>query len=299
MRLAPGGAGLHDPVELEGEVGQRLPDAVVEVAGDAGALLVGAHRAETSEPSGVVDGEGGGLHEASQELDIAAGEVVGVGVLDGQESDDRPTGRQHGVEPRRGAGREPRATVGEQVLLAHQAAEAGGAGERAREVLLGDHVGRAGALTPEEVPATVRVVQHQDGHRVEHEELPELLHGGVEHLVDVERGRKGLGDVVQLVQQGVGIGEATEAIHGEDLPLVGLARHAAGVAGHHGDEEHLHAPLDRGAGVVLDEGQVPRAQGSVTATSDTTAMRRPNPNPRANPATATAVSSENASGDSQ
>ena len=244
---------LDDPVELEGEVGQRLPDAVVEVAGDAGALLVGTHRAEAPEPSGVVDGERGGLHEAGQQLDVAAGEVVGVGVLDGQESDDRPARRQHGVEPRRGAGREPRTPVGQQVLLAHQAAEAGGAGERAREVLRRDHVGRAGALTPEEVPATVGVVEHQDGHRVEHEELPELLHGGVEHLVDVERGRKGLGDVVQLVQQRVGIGEAAEAIHGQDLPLVGLAGHAAGVAGHQGDEEHLHAPLDRGAGVVLDE----------------------------------------------
>ena len=37
----------------------------------------------------------------------------------------------------------------------------------------------------------------------------------------------------------------------------------------------------------------------MTATSDTAAMRRPKPNPRAKPATATAVSSEKASGDSQ
>ena len=32
--------GLDDAVELEGEVGDRLTDAVVQVAGDAGAFLV-------------------------------------------------------------------------------------------------------------------------------------------------------------------------------------------------------------------------------------------------------------------
>ncbi len=42
-----------------------------------------------------------------------------------------------------------------------------------------------------------------------------------------------------------------------------------------------------------------RAHGSVTATIDAMAMRVPNPNPRAKPPTATAVSTEKASGDSQ
>ena len=55
--LAPALAG-HDAVELEGQVGERLADAVVQVTGDAGALLVGADGAEPGEPAGVVDGQG-------------------------------------------------------------------------------------------------------------------------------------------------------------------------------------------------------------------------------------------------
>ena len=56
---------LDDPVELEGQVGERLADAVVQVAGDAGALLVGADGAEPAEPAGVVDGQGDRLDEAA------------------------------------------------------------------------------------------------------------------------------------------------------------------------------------------------------------------------------------------
>ena len=69
-------AGLDDPVELEGEVGERLADAVVEVAGDAVALLLGADGAEPAEPAGVVDGEGRRLDEPVEQLDVAVGEVV-------------------------------------------------------------------------------------------------------------------------------------------------------------------------------------------------------------------------------
>ena len=47
--------GLDDAVELERQVGERLPDAVVQVTGDAGALLVGADGAQAAEPAGVVD----------------------------------------------------------------------------------------------------------------------------------------------------------------------------------------------------------------------------------------------------
>ena len=72
-------AARDDAVELEGQVGERLADAVVEVAGDAGALLVGADGAQAAEPAGVVDGQGRGLDEALEQLDVAAGEVVGVG----------------------------------------------------------------------------------------------------------------------------------------------------------------------------------------------------------------------------
>ena len=54
----------HDPVELEGQVGQGLADAVVQVAGDPRALLVGADGAQPAEPAGVVDGQGDRLDEA-------------------------------------------------------------------------------------------------------------------------------------------------------------------------------------------------------------------------------------------
>ena len=101
------------------------------------------------------------------------------------------------------------------------------------------------------VPAQVGVVEHEEGDGVELEQLPELAHGGVEHLVEVERRRQGLGDLVELVEQGVGVGEPAEAVHGEDLALVGLAGDAAGVAGDEGDEQHLHRPLHRRAEVVL------------------------------------------------
>ena len=69
--VAAAGAVLDDAVELEGEVGERLADAVVQVAGDAGALLVGADGAEAAEPAGVVDGQGGRLDEAGEQLDVA------------------------------------------------------------------------------------------------------------------------------------------------------------------------------------------------------------------------------------
>ena len=112
---------LDDAVELEGQVGERLADAVVEVAGDAGALLVGADGAQAAEPAGVVDGEGGGLDEAGEQLDVRSGEVVGLAVLDRDQADRRaPCGRTaYRPEPAIG---EPRPPGGEEVLLADEAA---------------------------------------------------------------------------------------------------------------------------------------------------------------------------------
>ena len=57
-----------DAVEPEGQVGERLADAVVQVAGDAGALLVGADGAQPGEPAGVVDGQGRRLDEPVEQL---------------------------------------------------------------------------------------------------------------------------------------------------------------------------------------------------------------------------------------
>ncbi len=45
------------PLELEGDVGERLGDAVVQVAGDPGPFGFGAEHPQTAEPLGVVDRE--------------------------------------------------------------------------------------------------------------------------------------------------------------------------------------------------------------------------------------------------
>ena len=66
--------GSDDAVELEGEVRERLADAIVQVTGDAGALLVGADRAQAVEPPGVVDRERGRLDEPVEQLEVAGGE---------------------------------------------------------------------------------------------------------------------------------------------------------------------------------------------------------------------------------
>ena len=56
-------------LELEGDVGERLRDAVVELAGDAGPFGFGAEGAQAPEPAGVVDGE---CEQARQALDEVA-----------------------------------------------------------------------------------------------------------------------------------------------------------------------------------------------------------------------------------
>ena len=149
------------------------------------------------------------------------------------------------------------------------------------------------------MPPQVGVVQDEQRDGVEVEELPQLAHRRVEHLVEVERGGQRLGDLVQLVEQGVGVGQAAQAVEGQDLALVGLARDAAGVAGDEGDEQDLDRPLQRTVRASSSAKVGSSAHGRLTATIATAAIRRPKPNPRANPATATAVSIEKASGESQ
>ena len=162
------------------------------------------------------------------------------------------------------------------------------------------HVGgRPAPLSPHGVPALVGVVTQDDGERVVVEQVAELGACGVEHLVEVERGGERLGDLVQLVEQRVGVGQATDLVEGRGLALLGLAGDPPGVAGDERDEQDLHGPLHRRCGRRRRRRSGSRAQGMLTAMIDATAMRRPNPNPRANPATATAVSIEKASGDSQ
>ena len=73
---------------------------------------------------------------------------------------------------------------------------------------------------------------------------------------------------MQLEEQGVGVGEPAEAVHRQALALIGLTGDPAGVAGDERDEEHLHRPLDGGAGVVVEKAGS-RAHGMLTARIDT------------------------------
>src|SRR3546814_11460714 len=74
-------------------------------------------------------------------------------------------------------------------------------------------------------------------------ELLQLLVGGIEHLAEIERGGQRLGDLVELVQEGVGVGQAAQAIHRDPLALVGPTRDSAGVAGHPRDGHDPRGPL--------------------------------------------------------
>ena len=131
-----------------------------------------------------------------------------VAVLDRQESDDRPAcraARRRGPTTSSGTcpGPPPARRFCSLTRLRRRRARA----EGRREVVGGDDARRPGALAPERVPPQVGVVEHEERHRVELEQLPELIHRGVEHLVEVEGRRQRLGDLVQLEQEGVGVGE--------------------------------------------------------------------------------------------
>ena len=136
--------GPHDAIELERQVRQGLADAVVQVAGDAGALLVRADGAQPVEPAGVVDGEGGGLDEAVQELEVACREGVVLGALDRDQPDQGAPGPQRRVDARAGARRQARPTGLEQVRLVHAGRDAPwpGAGE-AGDRWVGERSGHA------------------------------------------------------------------------------------------------------------------------------------------------------------
>ena len=72
--ILPGVFTIDYSIELERQVGERLPDVVVKIASDARPLLVGPDGAEAAEPPGVVDGEGHRLDEAVEQLDVSSAE---------------------------------------------------------------------------------------------------------------------------------------------------------------------------------------------------------------------------------
>ena len=63
---------VRQPVELEADVGEGLRGAVVQVAGDAGPLGLGAEGAQPAEPAGVVDRERQARRDPGEELGVVA-----------------------------------------------------------------------------------------------------------------------------------------------------------------------------------------------------------------------------------
>ena len=96
-RFAP--LGCRDrAVDLEAEVRERRPDVVVQVAGDAVALLVGGHDAEALEQPGVVDGDAERFGEPVEDLGLLLTEVVRLERLDSDQSDHRAARSQRRVQ---------------------------------------------------------------------------------------------------------------------------------------------------------------------------------------------------------
>ena len=118
--------GLHEAIELEGEVGERLADAVVEVAGDPVALLLGADGAQATEPPGVVEGEGGGSTKPSSSSTSRSVKCSATSCSMATRPITAPRAGQHGADARPDGPAQPRAAGGEQVVLAD-----GGRGARA------------------------------------------------------------------------------------------------------------------------------------------------------------------------
>ncbi len=203
---------LRDAVELEGEVGEGLTGAVVEVLGDAAALLVGAQRAEPTEPAGVVDGEGGRVDEAAQQLDVALGEVGGGLVLERDDADGGAAGGEHAVEAGPAAGVESGPGRGSEVVLAVGAAHGDGAGHGWGELGAAEDQVGPDPVAPGHVPGAVGLLEEEDGDAGDVEQVAQLLHRGIEDLGEVEGRRQRLGDLVELEEQHVGVGEAPQAV---------------------------------------------------------------------------------------
>ena len=103
--LSPGSV-LH-ALELEGDVGQRLGDAVVQLAGDPGPLGLGAERPQPGEPPGVVDREREQARQALDEVALLAPVGVRRDVFERDQAHERAPGAQRHVHAAPAQRREP------------------------------------------------------------------------------------------------------------------------------------------------------------------------------------------------
>ena len=135
---------------------------------------------------------------------------VVVGALDRDQADERASGRQRRRRcPEPALGDSPGPPALEQVRLAHDAvvapmARRSGGGRRCVGTGL-RHLRRRRAGRPPRWQS-VSSKQQQHGRSVELEQVVQADHRGVEHVVEVERRRQGLGDPVERVEQRVGVG---------------------------------------------------------------------------------------------
>lgn len=124
-------------------------------------------------------------------------EVPGIAVLDRDQADDRAPGFERRVQAAAHGGHEPGTTGLGEVGPADDLRVAQHLEQWWGQVLGVEGGVQAGAVPAYGQPTVLGVVEQQDRDCVEVEEFLQPLHGGVEHLVHVERGREGLRHTVQ------------------------------------------------------------------------------------------------------
>ena len=266
------------PVELDGQVGQRLSDAVVQVAGDPVALLVRSDGADAGEPSGVVDRERHGLDEPGEQIDRSRVVVVGGGVFDGQQPDDLAPGLEGGVEPRGRTGVQPGSEGAEEVADRHDRSLGQCPPQRRRQLGRAEAGREPTSDRPGDLPLPVGFVEEQDRRGVDVHDGAQPGHRRVEGAVHVQRRRQRLGDAVERIEQGVGVGQAADPVEHHGLLAVGQAGDASGVRGHHGHEDHDQRPFRRQSEVLRRRAAAGRGRdGDDRAGDDGRRDRQPEP----------------------
>ena len=221
---------------------------VVQVAGDAGPLGLGAEAAQAQEPQRVVDGEGQRAGQALEQRDVVGAVTTGHGVLHGHEAHHAASCPQRDVHAaarhRRAA---PSVVAREQVGLEDGRAVVEHRAQRLGEQVAAQATGESQAFGELDVPFVARVVANEEGERPELEQRPQPRARRVDHLVQVERSRKGLRDPVQRDEELVRRRQARDLIPGRFLVQAQLVDEAAGERSEHAAEQEQDADLGRGA----------------------------------------------------
>ncbi len=216
-------------LQFEGHVGQRLGDAVVELAGDAGALGFRAEGAQPSEPPRVVDGKREQAREALHEVALLGPVRVRRDVLEGDQTHERAPGPQRHVHAAAAERGEPvfvgvHEAVGDQYRVhARQRAL-----ERLRELAVDEARAEAHAFGELDGPRRFRVVANEHDQRAEAHEGTQALAHRVDHLGQVERRRERLRETVQRDEELVGGRHLGGLVDGRGAVALDLGDEVAG-----------------------------------------------------------------------